>query len=86
MSSNSEDKYNLVIVDKRPEIENFTYCGISKEDRKFLKNQMLDSTENYLNFDYDEGEAIIVKDVIHSIVFTEYISAEEIEIGTISDE
>jgi hypothetical protein len=86
MSSLSEDKYNLVIVDKRPEVENFTYCGITKDDKKFVKEQMLDYTEKYLNFDYDEGEAIVVKDVIHSIVFTDYISAEEMEIGTVEDE
>jgi hypothetical protein len=86
MSSHSEDKYNLVIVDKRPEVENFTYCGITKEDRKLIKAQMLEYTEKYLHFDYDEGEVIVVKDVIHSIVFTDYISSEEMEIGTVEDE
>jgi hypothetical protein len=86
MSSNSEDKYNLVIIDKRPEVENFTYSGISKIDKKFIKEQMTNPKENYLWFNYDEGEAIVVKEVIHSIVFTQYASAEEIEIGTTEDE
>ena len=73
-----ETKFNLTIIDKNPDIKNFIYPGVSHafvdQVKKDFKNQ-----NPVIEFSYDEGEVLVSLSEIHSIVVSEYVSAEDME-------
>jgi len=70
-----EKKFNLTVIDEHPEISNFIYRGISEKEKDTV---VLDfhAGKNAIFFSYDEGEAHIKTDNIHSMVFSDYMSVE----------
>lgn len=70
-------KYNLTVIDRHPEIENFLYRGVSVGDKEEISNLFTSAQEKVIAFQYDDGEAWILKEVIHTLVFSDYVSEQE---------
>lgn len=73
-----ETKFNLTIIDKNPEIKNFIYPGVSGSDIDRVKND-LKKQHAVIEFLYDEGEVLFFVSEIHSIVISDYLSAQEMD-------
>lgn len=77
--------YNLTIIDKDPDVKNIIYMGITDDWKKKIFDDFL-STSSALHFVYDLGEVLINKSTIHTIVFQEYESFEDMEYGKNPDD
>lgn len=71
-----ESKYNLTVIDRDSEIQNIVYRGVSKENKTKIV-QIFEEKRLVLSFIYDEGEAFISTDTVHTLVFADYLSYEE---------
>lgn len=76
MGKKVKEKFNLTIIDRHPQIENFLYRGVTLDDRNAIWSQF-SSGLTYISFNYDDGSAWVSRDCIHSVVFTEYVSEQE---------
>lgn len=74
----ADRKYNLTIIDRQPQLENFVYRGVPKRDKEFISQCMLDNNR-VLKFTYDEGEAVVVADMVHTLVFSDYMTEDQEE-------
>lgn len=71
------EKLNLTLIDKNPDIKNFVYPGVPKELVESIKKSFQDS--RVIEFTYDEGYVLVATSEIHSLVFSDYISMEDLE-------
>lgn len=71
-------KYNLTVIDRDPEVNNFVYHGLSLSEKVSVEHQFK-TDFSYISFLYDEGEVLISKSVIHSLVFNDYATPEMME-------
>jgi hypothetical protein len=72
------EKFNLTIIDKNPDIKNFLYPGVSSECVEMVRRTFSEGGK-VIEFTYDEGRVMVSSSEIHSIVFSDYVSAEEME-------
>lgn len=73
-----EEKFNLTVIDKNPEIKNFVYPGVPKSWVDKAKHDFKHESP-VLEFIYDEGEVLISTSEIHTLVVSSYVSIEEME-------
>lgn len=71
------EKLNLTIIDKNPDIKNFIYAGVPADSMEGIKKSFKE--ERTIDFMYDEGWVIVACSEIHTLVFSDYISMEEME-------
>lgn len=71
------DKLNLTVIDKNPDIKNFVYPGVPEELVEGIKTSF--KSNNTIEFVYDEGQVIIATSEIHTLVFSDYLSIEQME-------
>lgn len=72
------EKFNLTLIDKNPDIKNFVYPGLTADVVQFVKDSFF-SGKNVIQFTYDEGFVMVSTSEIHSLVISDYVSAEDIE-------
>lgn len=73
-----QKRYNLTLVDRQPQVENFVYRGVSKRDKEHIEQQLQDNGR-VLKFSYDGGFAIVVADMVHTAIFSDYMTEEQEE-------
>jgi hypothetical protein len=71
------EKVNLTIIDKNPDIKNFIYAGVPAVAIDGIKQSFKEGQT--IEFIYDEGQVIVACSEVHTLVFSEYISMEEME-------
>jgi hypothetical protein len=77
----SNGLYNLQIVDRDPDLKNFVYMGINEAVKNKIYSDYANPEMLYLHFRYDLGEVFVDKTTIHSLVFQEYESFDDMEYG-----
>ena len=71
------EKVNLTVIDKNPDIKNFVYPGVPKEEVENIKKGF--KSDRVVEFTYDEGQVIISTSEIHTLVFSDYLSIEQMD-------
>lgn len=69
-----EPKFNMTIIDRDSTVENFLYRGVSGSDKTAIEQSFKDKNEVVIQFHYDEGDVLVSKEQIHTLVFSDYIS------------
>ena len=70
-------KFNLTVIDKSVELENFKYRGLTERDKDNVISNFTRIDWPCITFKYDEGEVFITKDTIHSLIFSPYMTEDE---------
>lgn len=81
----SDGLYNLKIIDIDPSVNNFVYMGINEAVKNKIYVDFTSPSISYLHFTYDLGEVLINKTTVHSLIFQEYESFEDMEYGADPD-
>jgi len=76
-----EGKYNLQIIDHDPGVKNITYMGITEDLKTKIQDDFVNEEVKFLHFVYDLGEVMVLKSTVHTLVFQEYVSFDEMENG-----
>lgn len=72
-------KFNLTIVDKDAQVDNFLYRGVSEADRGRICAAYMGTGEAtyVLSFAYDDGHVLTRIDSVHTLVFSDYMTEED---------
>ena len=77
----SNGLYNLQIIDRDPNVKNIEYMGINEAVKNKIYQDFINTEISYLHFRYDLGEVLTSKEMVHSLIFQEYESFDDMEYG-----